>query len=245
MDIATGDLIGFVDSDDTIDKDMYERMICFLDANRLDIVCCDAYLVRGNREKTRLLFCENKIFCNTEGVVANLQGQIDNAVWNKVYTREIFNDLRFVEGIVYEDVRIMHLLFSRANRVGYISKAFYHYYKRKNSTIGNSFNSRSRYNCFVGYEKRLAFAIDKELDCVEACRTQALSTALATLTALYANNEDEKSERYLDVTRFINENKELPRTKMRRKDTVLLWGFNNFRLLNRVYAFLSGNVKRL
>lgn len=244
LDVAKGDLIGFVDSDDTIDNDMYEQMICFLDNNELDIVCCDTYLVRGNREKIRLLFEENKLFCGNEGVEANLNGQIDNAVWNKVYKRHLFNDIRFVEGIVYEDVRIMHVLFSKANRIGYISKAFYHYYKRKNSTIANSFNSKSRYNCFVGYKERLFFAVDKGLDCVEVCRAQALSTALSTLTAFYANSEDEKSERYLDVIGFIKDNQKMPRSKFRRKDSILLWGINRCDLINKGYAFFSGLTKK-
>ena len=38
------------------------------------------------------------------------------------------------------------------------------------------------------------FALDKGLTCVEACRTQALSTAISTLTAFYANNEDKQSD---------------------------------------------------
>ena len=53
IDAAEGSILGFVDSDDMIDNDMYDQMIRFLDNNELDIVCCDTYLVRGNREKIR------------------------------------------------------------------------------------------------------------------------------------------------------------------------------------------------
>ena len=132
-----------------------------------------------------------------------------------------------------------------ANRAGYMCSPFYNYYKRKGSIVASSFNSKSRYDCFLGYRERLTFAIDKGLDCVASCRTQALCTALSTLTAFYANSEDEKSERYIDVTRFIEANMDLPRSKMRVKDIFLLWGFNNFKLLNVLYSKMSLVGKRI
>ena len=46
IDIARGDIIGFVDSDDTICENMYEEMIRCLDSNSSDIVCADACIVR-------------------------------------------------------------------------------------------------------------------------------------------------------------------------------------------------------
>ena len=81
------------------------------------------------------------------------------------------------------------------------------------------------------------------------CRynTTASSTKLKRGGSItfYANSEDEKSERYLDVNRFIQENRELPKRKMGRKDRVLLWGVNNCIWINRVYALLSKSTKRL
>lgn len=244
LDIAKGDLIGFVDSDDIIDCDMYEDLIKYLDENNLNIACCDAYLKRGNRTKVRLIYDCNKLFSGTEAVCANLIGKLDNAVWNKVYRKSIFDKFRFREGIVYEDVRIMHLLLYAAKNVGYISKPYYYYFKRKNSTIALSFNSKSRYDCFVGYKERLAFAVDQGLDCIDSCRNQALSTALSTMTAFYANNEDTKSERYIDVVKFIDNNKNLPRRRLGKKDSILLWGFNNCNILNKLYAVLSSASKK-
>lgn len=244
LDIAIGEIVGFVDSDDIIDSNMYEDLIQYLDKNNLNIVCCDAYLVRGNRTRIRLLYDCNKIFIGTEAVCANLVGRIDNAVWNKVYRKSIFDKVRFREGIVYEDVRIMHLLLYTAKNVGYISKPCYYYFKRKNSTIALSFNSKSRYDCFVGYKERLAFALDQGLNCIDSCRTQALSTALSTLTAFYANNEDTNSERYIDVLKFIEDNQNLPRRRLRNKDNLLLWSYNNCKVLNKFYAVLSGISKK-
>ena len=244
LDHAKGNYISFIDSDDDILPEMFEKMMSFIEVQNLDIAFCDVILVRGKRIRTGNMYSQNKVFDNREALIDLLKGKIDNAVWNKIYKKNVFDRVRFVEGIVYEDVRIMHSLFNEAKRIGYVNGSFYRYYKREHSTIAQSFNSKSRYDCFIGYRERLVFAIDKGLDCVASCRTQALSTALSTLTAFYANSEDEKSERYLDVIGFIKENQKMPRSQFRRKDSILLWGINRCDLINKGYAFLSKISKK-
>ena len=245
IDVAKGSILGFVDSDDDIDQNMYKSMIEYMDSNDLDIVCADTYVIKNNKRKFKPRYPEDKIFNNKDGVIEILDGTMDNAAWNKIYRRSVVGDVRYPKGRIYEDVATTYKFMYAANRVGYMCSPFYNYYKRKGSIVASSFNSKSRYDCFLGYKERLAFAIDKELDCVAACRTQALSTALSTLTAFYANSEDEKSERYLDVIGFIKDNQKMPRSKFRRKDSILLWGINNFNMINKVYAVLSSAIKRL
>lgn len=245
IDAAKGTIIGFVDSDDDIDLDMYKSMIDYLDDNNLDVVCADTYVIRNNKRKFSPRYSENKVFTKKEGTTAILNGSLDNAAWNKIYKRCVIGDVRYPKGRVYEDVATTYKFLFAAKRIGYVPKPFYNYYKRKGSIVASSFNSKSRYDCFLGYRERLLFAIDKELDCVKECRTHALSTALSTLTAFYANNENESSDRYLDLNRFIKENQVLPKKKMRSKDSILLWGFNNCRVINKMYAVLSGLAKKV
>lgn len=244
IDAAQGEIIGFVDSDDDIDLNMYKSMIEYMDKHDLDIVCADTYVIKNEKRKFKPRYAEDKIFNAQDGVIAVLDGTLDNAAWNKIYRRSCIGDVRYPKGRIYEDVATTYKFVYAGQRVGYMCKPFYNYYKRKGSIVASSFNSKSRYDCFLGYRERLNFSVDKGLDCVEACRTQALSTAIATLTAFYANHEDEKSERYLDLASFIKENQDLPRKKLRSKDKILLWGFNNCSIINRVYAYLSGLAKK-
>lgn len=244
IDAAQGEIIGFVDSDDDIDLNMYKSMIEYMDKHNLDVVCADTYVIKNEKRKFKPRYAGNKIFNAPDGAIAILDGTLDNAAWNKIYKRNIIGEVRYPKGRIYEDVATTYKFVYSAQRVGYMCKPFYNYYKRKGSIVASSFNSKSRYDCFLGYRERMNFALEKGLDCIEACRTQALSTAISTLTAFYANHEDEKSERYLDVASFIKENQDLPRKKLRSKDKILLWGFNNCRMINRVYACLSGLVKK-
>ena len=53
IEIAQGEIIGFVDSDDEISADMYEKMLQYLDDNQLDIVCADTYSVNQSKTKRK------------------------------------------------------------------------------------------------------------------------------------------------------------------------------------------------
>ena len=189
IEAASGEFIGFVDSDDYIEPYMYQEMIDYMQQNSLDIVCGDTKQIKGKKIKFKPRHKENLIWNNNEAICENLSGSLDNAVTNKIYKRKVIGDIRFPKGRVYEDVATIYKFIYNADRVGYLAKGYYYYIKRKGSTISTSFNSKSRYDCFVGYIERLDFAEKHKLPCIEACRKQALETALATLTAFYANNE--------------------------------------------------------
>lgn len=244
LDVAKGEIIGFVDSDDDIEVNMYKNLIDYMDKERLDIAFGDVYLVRGDRIRKQSMYSGNKVLNKKEGLNDNLICKIDNAVWNKIYKKSIFDNLRFKEGIVYEDVRIMYKIFNKSQRSGYLKECLYYYYKRQNSTIAQSFNSKSRYDCFKGYKERLEFSIKENLDCVEMCRVLAVETALATLTAFYANKEDEDSDRYKDVVSFLNVNSAKVKSKLKGKKRFLLWSFENCKCMHKLYAFFSDLSKK-
>lgn len=244
IEAASGEFIGFVDSDDYIEPYMYQEMINYMQQNSLDIVCGDTKQIKGKKIKFKPRHKENLIWNKNEAICENLSGSLDNAVTNKIYKRKVIGDIRFPKGRVYEDVATIYKFIYNADRVGYLAKGYYYYIKRKGSTISTSFNSKSRYDCFVGYIERLDFAEKHKLPCVEACKKQALETALATLTAFYANNESKDSDRYKNVNNFIemqlNKNNHL-----RKKHEFLLWSFKNCKVLHKIYANLSSILKRI
>ena len=242
---ARGEIIGFVDSDDKIAPDMYRTMIQYMDDHQLDIVCADTYVVKNSREAFRPRYREDKIFTRKEAINEILDGTIDNAVWNKIYKRSIMGDIRFPAGRIYEDVATVYLWFYQAERVGYLFKPFYYYLKREGSIVQQAFNSKDRYDCFCGYKERLEFAKQHHLNCVEKCEVQALTTALATLTAFYATNESTASDRYLDVTGFIkNHTASRFANRLKPKHRFLINCFQYCPPLYKLYAALSSWSKK-
>lgn len=245
IDAAQGEIIGFIDSDDYIESNMYEELIKCLDENECDIVSGDTYVERDGNKRFKGRYQENHIFNGEQAICEILKVHMDNSAWNKVYKRSVIGDIRYPKGRIYEDVATTYKFVANAKRVAYICKPYYHYIKRKGSIVASGFNSKSRYDCFLGYRERLNFAKEHNLSCVEDCELLALETALAVLTAFYANNEEECSERYVDVSKFINEHLNIKYvSKMRSKHKFLLWSFKNCKNLHRLYAKLSGVSKK-
>lgn len=245
IDASEGDVIGFVDSDDTIDKNMYSDMLEYMDTNGLDVVCADTFIVRNENKRFNPRYSADKIWSHDEAINEILSGRLDNAAWNKIYKRSVIADIRYPKGRIYEDVATTYKFIFNSKRVGYMSRPFYNYYKRKGSIVASAFNSKSRNDNFIGYSERLEFARRNKLSCVQKCEEQCLDTALATMTAFYANDEDETSERFVVVSEFIkkciNSDKEY---HLKSKNKILLLFFKNFRSLYKLYAICSAATKK-
>lgn len=125
---AKGKYIGFVDSDDWIEPDMYEVLLKRMQETGADISECavrTGFNVLNAQQQT--------VFKNQEILVALIDQRIANCVWNKLYQKGLFDGIAFPEGCNYEDVSRMHYIMGRAQRVVEIPIPKYHYQKRKES----------------------------------------------------------------------------------------------------------------
>ena len=246
IDEVKGEYIGFVDSDDFIDANMYQEMLDFLEVNDLDIVCTDTYVVHGDRKKFRPRYLEDKIFENGTAITENLNGNLDNAVWNKIYKKKMIADIRFPLNRRFEDVATVYKWIFNARKVGYLSKPHYYYRKLDSSFIGTSFNPHNRYEHFVGYKERYEFSKKNNLECINDCELLALEAALAALTVFYANDEVEISERFINVSKFIDEHSiSVRKDKMRSRNKFLIWCNKHCNRLHKIYAKMSAVSKQM
>ena len=135
LDIAKGDYIGFVDSDDYIAPDMYEFLLNKIKKENADISSC-----RYNTcYKTHMVSPTGDfyvIFRDAESALrATLKRQMLNVpVWNRLYKKEIFSSIRFSEGINYEDFYFLTDLFQNDLKIVSCSEAKYFYNIRKERT---------------------------------------------------------------------------------------------------------------
>lgn len=132
---ASGEYIGYVDSDDFVELDMYEKMYNKAKEKDSDIVICGSYNVdeiTGNRKQDidRLLFDDYKVNA--------FFGRM--AVWNKIYKKEILekNELEFRSKVWYEDLDFTIKALSNAEKIDYVNEPFYDYLIREGSTMNNS-----------------------------------------------------------------------------------------------------------
>ena len=164
---AKGEYIAFVDSDDFINKYMYEilyknakkwdadisicnfKMVCENDRIDEDIsVICEDAKVYGRNEAL------NKLYSNE-----NLQFIV---AWNKIYKKELFLNIRYDYGKCHEDEFIIHKLIYNANKIAYCPSEMYYYLQRNNSIMNLEF-SIHRLDIIEALDKRMEFFRENNL----------------------------------------------------------------------------------
>ena len=84
IEAASGEFIGFVDSDDYIEPYMYQEMIDYMQQNSLDIVCGDTKQIKGKKIKFKPRHKENLIWNKNEAICENLSGVTFAQLWKRV-----------------------------------------------------------------------------------------------------------------------------------------------------------------
>ncbi|MBQ3556569.1 MAG: glycosyltransferase [Oscillospiraceae bacterium] len=153
LDISTGEYLGFVDSDDWIEPDMFEYLLtnmCSVDA---DIGFCGHIEEYPNRSKQKC-WPQAEVM-DRENALKNLleDKTLHNYVWDKLWKRELFNGVRFPAGKTFEDMAVVHRPFINAQRVVFLPEAKYHYLQRPGSILADA-SIRNRINFFLAAQQR-------------------------------------------------------------------------------------------
>ena len=138
IEIATGEYIGFVDSDDYIASDMFETLFNLAKNHHSNLAMVSFDEVNENDHIINPKQYTNQI--QTLDCVHSIKellidDKIQNYVWNKLYHRDLFETIRFPEGKSFEDISIMIEVFEKANGIVYFDSPKYHYLKRSTSIV--------------------------------------------------------------------------------------------------------------
>ena len=135
---AKGKYIGFVDSDDYIKEDMYEILINLIKEYDADVSICNLYdVIEGKeyiRNKENGIKEYNRIDILKEVL---LDKNIQSYAWNKLYKKELFNEIKYPIGKKYEDIGTTFYIFEKCNKVVVTSEPEYYYLKRADSLVNN------------------------------------------------------------------------------------------------------------
>jgi glycosyltransferase involved in cell wall biosynthesis len=153
LKIATGEYIGFTDSDDWIANDMFETLYRGALEHRADITICGYYLVKGN--KYREVREEHTVLYGREDALHHLllDKTITNHAWNKLYKRDLFKGVSYPEGRTFEDVATTYKLFEKADKVVFLDSSKYYYLQRDDSVVGMLTLNSSIDRCLMMYKR--------------------------------------------------------------------------------------------
>lgn len=135
---AKGKYIGFVDSDDYIKEDMYEILINLIKEYDADVSICNLYDVIDGKEYIRNN--ENGIQEYSRLEILKevlLDKNIQSYAWNKLYKKELFDEIKYPIGKKYEDIGTTFYVFEKCNKIVVTSEPEYYYLKRSDSLVNN------------------------------------------------------------------------------------------------------------
>lgn len=134
IDIARGDYISFIDSDDFISIDYYEKNINFLlthtNFNILVLQVCHY----DNIQNIVIKNDRRKLLNNKDVVNYMMSMEYIGSAWISIYKKDIFNNLRFPEGRIFEDGFVLIDIIKKAGHV-FISDIGTYYYRKRDCSI--------------------------------------------------------------------------------------------------------------
>lgn len=210
LDIAAGEYIACIDSDDYIEKTYIEYLYTLIKEYNADIACCglnlvseDGILRSGGKFKTANPIIFNRI----DALKEMLYGKhYSNSAWGKLYKTELFHNVRYPKGKLFEDMFTTYKLFDKCEKAVYGPNRLYNYLQRTSSITG-SVNPFHRLDVIQAEEELLVYAKDHVPEILPAARYKLFASSIVCLNAFspYSNNADEKRE----IERLWNNIREL------------------------------------
>lgn len=111
----SGDIVAFLDSDDYLYPHMIQTMIDELRKKNADIVICN-FDWEGRKSSQH-----PGLYSSISALKQLVKGRLETAVWNKIYKAELWKDIRFPEGHVFEGTRTTYKLIEKAKSIWIIS----------------------------------------------------------------------------------------------------------------------------
>jgi len=231
LDIAQGEYIGFVDSDDYIRPDMYEILIHKAAETGAEITAIGYTEVDENGDILRECMTaeEDRIYCRSEFLnqfFPDTRWEIAPTAWNKLYRRELFASYRYPVDKIYEDSYAMLPLFDMCQKIAVSRKRGYYYVCSRSDSIMNASYSVKNLDLLDLGQSQYAFFRDKAMEeqsqyALEEYTNKYIMTALA-VAFLNPALKPEFYQRRSDYVRLIPRVLANPKTCRMKKLIVLL-----------------------
>lgn len=249
LDIARGQWLGFVDSDDYIAPDCYEKMLDCARRRNVKLVCAGRWDVSERTGEKKPGLCPEK-----EETISGREfagriftwNHMDSAAWDKLYRAELFEGVRYPMGRVNEDVPVTYRLGLKAGQAALCPERVYYYLHRQGSITSAAISEKTFH--FSEHTREILCECRKESPELEKeARYLNAWAQMFNLKKLdMASPEDRKryGGQYRDSRRELR--RELPfllgcpymTSREKLEDALLAWGL--YRPLRRTLGALRG-----
>ena len=232
---AESDLVGFIDSDDYIDNDMYEILLKNLNNTDADLSMCALYDVYNNTPEAQVTNKETWKLSSEQAIKMVMEAKILSVTAvNKLYRKSLFTDLKFEVGKIAEDAFIMIKLLDKCEKIVATNEKKYYYVHRENSITTQKFSTKFL-NVIEAYEQNSNIILEKYPKLKDVAQTRMNWAYFYVLDRLLL--DDNYNDKEL-------ENKLISYLKNHRKDILNDPLFTKGRKIGFIALLLSRNLYR-
>lgn len=240
IDIANGKYIIFVDSDDTVEKDLVKELYNCMNKYNTDIAICGRnYVFEDGNVICKQQNDIEKIFEFEEAIIEMNKFELfDMSAWAKIYKTDLFEQIRFPEGKLSEDYFIMYKLIELAGKVSYISKPLYNYLQRQSSISRN----KNINHDFIEAAKKQLEDLEPKYPRIKNTLHVAYASSNLTVLDFYIKNKvkcpKEKIKEFRKVVKenliYINKDKNIRRSK-KYQFYIFLINYNLYKIVFKIF----------
>ena len=211
--ISTGDYLGFVDADDYIEPDMYEKLIRMAEDRHLDVVQISRDEVAGDGSPLPMVVTppETPTIVSSEDFLKELLlHRGDCSFCTKLIRRELFDISLFPEGELNEDFRLFTEFLSHIDGAGILPDIGYHVYYRQGSNTRKARTEFSRVfkDIVVNADRMEKLVEEKYPNLTEYARRFALVQRLDYMLHIPVKLMNDHDEFYRDVKAYLREHRQ-------------------------------------
>ncbi len=199
IDKANGEYLCFVDSDDYIALDMIEKLYIALYENAADLSICNFKYVSedGSRKFNNANLPIHDEVLSGKDILLNKLFENKSwywvVAWNKLYKRNLFQEVRYPVGKIHEDEFVIHKLLSNCRKVACISEMLYFYMQRNGSIMGEVRNNPNKIDKIEAMFSRAVFFTQNET--LKAKAIDVLSSSIIKYSEINAESVLSKSKK--------------------------------------------------
>lgn len=186
LKVMRGAYVIFIDSDDFFEHNAIEVMVTMSEKYNADLIIADIcsvnergeILSKGNRQYN---FRNESIFSPEEA--ANVFAELDWGAWNKLYKKNVHEEIYFPKGKIHEDEAIMFEIFHKCHKIVYTNYRLYNYLKREGSITSASY-SLKKMDWFEAWVNNLKYVQKYFPECEKMVMKKLVMVAIYNLDNL-------------------------------------------------------------
>lgn len=260
LECITGEYIAFLDPDDVYHPEMIEKAYKAITQKNVDCVICNfisqkttKQLEKDNiNEAKKAIQLSSKTYNKKEILKELAEGKVNNSVWNKLYKKELWEDIRFPDGHVYEDVQTNIEILNKTTS-SYVLDEILVIHRLHNKSITHTFtidNTKDLYKAFYNLERIVKSNIPdiftKE-QYYNICKRNLLSFISQYLQSAKFNNKTKETNKLLKKYIAIS----IRKTQLKNfniKEKIIYYMYKNCRhiliIIYKIHSFRRDAIRR-